>query len=379
MAKRPKSATESKSESAAGPKPKGGGMRILTFLLALYAAVMGTLAFSKGGSGATKEAGKDGMDVRFASESRQIRSDVQADIKDGLAKAKELCALEAKKVATEVAIARTMKDAIVGQGEAAAQAFAKRSEVLDAKIDDAAKESTLLKETVATLGVDIRDLKSRPVAASGHGQPPKDPDDSPVPAKPVPPIPGPEKPVDEKPAKTPEEIAADKAKVRALIADLLAGLAANDVEKVFSTCLKLANMGDLEAVPSLTRVLKEFKDPYGRTSAANALGRLHACDAIPALIVAIGDKDNTVSVTACKAITAITGFDMKISGDPSRKEKNEAKELCTKWWKENESKVRERLDQPVGGAPPPPPPGGDPAKPPADGDKPDAGMADGVK
>ena len=366
MARRSKSTTD-QSETAPAPAKSGGGMRILTLLLALYGAAMATLAYSKAGSGGTGggDAGKDGLDARFAKEASTIRSEVLADIKEGVSKAKELCALEGKKAAVEAATARTMKEALEGQGEAAAQAIAKRSEVLEAHIDDVTKDSTLLKETVATLGVEVRDLRSRPMAA-GPGPAPRDP--APV-VKPPTSVPGAVEPPAAPVGPTPEELAANKEKVRALIAEL----DSPDVGKVFTACSKLGKFGDLEAVPQLMKVAKEHKDPLARSAALSALGKLHACDAVPVILAAMLEKDASVMLMAGQAFGQISGLDSGLSGDASRKDRNEAKDRWTKWWTQHETEVRDRLKQPAGAGAQPVPSGGGAVPVPPGGAAPDAG------
>ena len=87
---------------------------------------------------------------------------------------------------------------------------------------------------------------------------------------------------------TPEQIAAAKEKAKNAIADLASG----DIAKIVAACTVLGKSGELEAVEPLVKVLKEAKDSFARGSAANALGSLHACDAVPALIAAFMDKDD---------------------------------------------------------------------------------------
>lgn len=363
MASRSKSATDAKGEPTGALKKSGGGLRIVTLLLALYGAAMGTMAYSRSGSGSHGgsgggDAGKDGLDDRLAKQASAIRSEVQADLRDAVAKAKELCALEGKKAATEAATARTMKEAIEGQGEAAAQAIAKRSEVLEAHIDDMTKDTTLLKDTVASLGVEVRDLRQRPAAAGGAPAP-RDPV---APVKPVAPAAGPVEPVPAPTGPTPEQIE----KARTLVGDLVSP----DVGKVFTACSKLGQLGVLEVVPALMKVAKEHKDPLARSAALSALGKLHACDAVPTILGAMLEKDASVMLMAGQAFGQISGLDSGLTGDASRKDRNEAKDKWTKWWTQHETEVRERWKQPVGAAP-----AGDPAG----GPPPDAGKPDPAK
>ena len=369
MAIRSGSASESRGESA-GARAKGGGMRVLTLVLALYGAGAGTVALlkGKGGGGDAGGPSKDGLDARFAAHASALRTEVKADLDRAVAKDKEAVAVEAKRAAEARDAARTMKESIEGRGEAAAQAVARRSEVLDARIDDVTTEAKSLKEALATIDAAIADLKSRPVGtAPSRLKPPVAPTVTP-PVNPPPGARGAEPPT----GPTPEEIAKNKEKVRALIKELLEGLAANDVNRVFQSALKLGNLGDLEAVEPLMKVAKEFKDPYGRNACTLSLGRLHACDAVPLLLEMFLEKDNSVVLQAAQSFTKISGIDSGLSGDASRKDKNEAKDRGQKWWKDHEAEVREKWGQsknapPPGGAPPP-------AEPPAPAPDPVPGM-----
>src|SRR5262249_37840620 len=139
-----------------------------------------------------------------------------------------------------------------------------------------------------------------------------------------------------------EQMAAAKEKVKNAIADLASG----DIAKIAAACTVLGKSGELEAVEPLIKVMREAKDSFARLSAANALGSLHACDAVPALIAAFMDKDDMSAVGAAMAFAKITGIDAGLSGKPSKKERNEATSKATKWWSEHEKEVRERWKQP---------------------------------
>ena len=50
---------------------------------------------------------------------------------------------------------------------------------------------------------------------------------------------------------------------------------------MFAACLLLQSLRILEAVEPLLKVLREYKDPYGRTVAAIRVGNLHAASEVP--------------------------------------------------------------------------------------------------
>lgn len=329
-------------------KPKALGM--VTLLLALYAAGVSTVLLVKGGGsgggGAGKAAAKGDLDPdRIA---RDVQLAVQSDLtratreqKDALRDA--LSRLEVLKSGlqslTETALKRT---------EDVTRTSSQRAEVLDARINDVSQSADGLKSTVDALAVTIKTLESRPAGVAPAGPTPAAPAKPPV-APPGPTPPAPPEPGAPPAGPTPEELAANKAKVKAAIADL----AATDVGKVFDACLLLQRLGDLEAVEPLLKVLREYRDPYGRMAAAKALGGLHACDGVPGLIGAFLDKDPGVFLAASRSFSDITGQDSGLSGDASRKDKNEAKDKWTRWWKEKETEIRARWNQPKADVPPP--------------------------
>ena len=325
----------------------------LTLLLALYAAVMATIAFSRkpagGASGGTTD--DDDLTRRLDRQASRVREEVEDDVKKAVAESKETLA-RAEKRADE---ARSALKAVVDEGTRKAddslRATAARAEVLEDRVKEVAQETGSIKGTLETLAVAVREAGSRPAAAgtpAAVAPQPVKPDKPPVEADPV--TEGP----------TAAELAANKEKLRAAVADL----SSPDIGKVFNACLALAKLKDLEALDPLLKVLKEHKDPYGRMASANALGTLHACDGVGGLIQAFLDKDESVVLSAAQGFSKITGQDTGLSGSPSRKEKTDAKEKWGKWWHEHETEIRARWNQPVQapGAPPAPPPS--PAPPP---------------
>jgi HEAT repeat protein len=324
-------------------------------LVALYAAVMGTLAMKRSGGSSGGGAAVDGDELsrRMDRQASKVREELGDDLKRAVAKAEETLGRAERRLDEARASLKAVVDEGARRAEDSARASAARTEVLEERVKEVADASGALKGTVDGLVTTIKDVGSRPVAptpATPSGTPAPTPkvDKPPVEADPV--TPGPSE----------AEIAANKEKVRAAIADL----ASADIGKVFNACLVLAKLGDLEATEPLIKILKEHKDAYARVAAANAIGSLHACDGVVALVAAFLDKDEGVVLSAARAYSKITGQDTGLSGSPSRKDKVEAKDKWGKWWHDHEKEVRARWNQPAAapGAPPagpgtPPPPG----------------------
>jgi hypothetical protein len=118
----------------------------------------------------------------------------------------------------------------------------------------------------------------------------------------------------------------------------------------FSATYKLKDLKDLRAWQALVDTLKTHKDYYTRLGAATALGELKACDAVSALIDALEDKEDLVQTAAGEALSTITGRESKPLVGLTKKERRAVKDEWGRWWKENETAVRARLNQPASGA-----------------------------
>ncbi|MDJ0975164.1 MAG: HEAT repeat domain-containing protein [Planctomycetota bacterium] len=114
---------------------------------------------------------------------------------------------------------------------------------------------------------------------------------------------------------------------------------------VFTATVKLADLKDLRATQPLIVVLAKHKDFYARLGAATALGTLQAVDAVPALIDALGDKDELVRTAANEALIAITSNDQNFAADMSRNERQKVQRKYRTWFKNNEMELRRKLDQ----------------------------------
>lgn len=325
------------------PKRSGGPLPLLTLVVAVYAAAMATLAWSKGGSGG----GGSGGDVKVPPElqaildenARNLRTSIQKDFKDAVQESKDQVArLDRRLEDGNASILRAVEAAKRSTDETAKRAST-RVELVEDGMKEIASKAAETRTAVEALQSAVRALERR--GPSGPEAPVAPPPAPPTAPPPTPPDPTPEPPPVAK-GPTPEQIAANKEKVRALIA----ALSDSDPSKALPAATRLGEMGDLEAVPPLVKMLKESRDPFARFAAAQALGNLKACDAVPGLIAALSDRDETVFLGSGVALRQITGLDSGLSGDSSKKDRNEAKEKYQKFWRENEDAVRERLQQP---------------------------------
>ena len=325
---------------------------IATAVLAAYAAVVGTVAAlkpassgEKAGGGAGSFQGASALDAELLNEqASKLREEIKGDIKKAIDEATERCAAvgqQAERARVEVAAKTEAANRKADELEKNARA---RFDPIDETTAALTKDVASTKAVLETLTAQVKDLEKRPAAAPGTAP-------APGPAAPAPGVQPPPGPAPTPPGPTPEPALSTKERVKQAIADL------SDArpDKVFAAAVFLGQAGDLEAVDALVKVMKEHKDPFMRTPAAAALGSLHACDAVPALIEAFGDKASEVSVQAGQAFSAITGQDSGLAGGASKKDKNEAKAKWSKWWRENEKTIREKWNQPKTKDGPPPP------------------------
>lgn len=312
-------------------------------LLGLVGAVTGSLAYfggrSGGGGGGAAAGLPDDLDGRLAAHASRLRTEVQEDFKRQVKEAQETLVRAERRIDETRSSVQKVVDDGRRVAENAVRASSNHAETVETKIKEVADQTGKLSTSLDQLQAMVKDLESRPVAAAPRAgavaptpaaPPAKDPDEEPAPAA------GP----------TAEELAAHKAKVDAAIA----ALASPEIGKVFSACVALGKLGDLAAVEPLVKVLKEHKDVFAKTAAATALGSIHACDAVPTLLQAILDRDDGVTLAAALAFGKIAGVDAGMTGSPTRKERNDAREKWSKWWASNEEAVRAKWGQPKGGA-----------------------------
>lgn len=168
----------------------------------------------------------------------------------------------------------------------------------------------------------------------------------PVPTPATPPVPTPSTepaapPVSRTPAVDPKVAAEREAELKKWIEKLKDP----DPSTSFSATYKLKDLKDLRATGPLVETLRTNRDYYTRLGAASALMEFRACDAVPALLDALDDKEELVQTAAADALLAITGHDAKWVPALTKKEKKAKREEWTKFWKENEASVRSRLGQ----------------------------------
>lgn len=306
----------------------------LTLLLALYAAGVTTFLLVRGGKAPAVEApvraaiAEMGTSVerQAALREQQVADALRADL--GRLRAEQAQALT------------RLGDDLKALGEASAagrENLSRRTEQLDGRV-------RAFSEQVAQLQSWLVELKARAerlaeaVARSGEAAPAAAPAPAPAPT----PAPAPGEPA--APAPAPAEPAAPAAPSPAL-EKALAMLADTDPGVAFSGTIELGRLKDLRAVPPLLRALEKHKDFYVRLGAADALRELKACDAVPALIDALLDKDDLVKSSVNVALQGITEHEEPFAPTLPATEIRRVQSLWRKWWKENEAQVRARLGQ----------------------------------
>jgi HEAT repeat protein len=98
-----------------------------------------------------------------------------------------------------------------------------------------------------------------------------------------------------------------------------------------------------DATPKLVRILAKHADAATRSSAATALGALHACDGVLPLADALRDADDGVARAAKAALVEITGFDVPLAEGANAEEREKARAEMLAWWTTHEPEVRARL------------------------------------
>ena len=90
------------------------------------------------------------------------------------------------------------------------------------------------------------------------------------------------------------------------------------------------------------------KDADSSLPAATALGEIQSVEAVPALIEALNDRDDLVRTAASEALHRITGQDFNFVSGLTKNERIRIQKKWRAWWKDHETEVRARLDQPNG-------------------------------
>lgn len=185
----------------------------------------------------------------------------------------------------------------------------------------------------------VKTLASRPVAAAPE-TPAGTPKPQPGAVKPGPAAP----PVPELAPEAPE----DPAVVKKRIEEALVTLDGNDPEKLFPAINVVKKYKVMDGVAKLIKLLSPAPHPdfFTRQAAADALGDLRACDAVPALAETLTDKAIMVSQQANKSLRLITEHDLGLGPQARPAERTRARGDMLEWWSRHEAEVRARLKQP---------------------------------
>ncbi len=190
-------------------------------------------------------------------------------------------------------------------------------------------------EKISAWVEDVRNLAAR--SSAGASVPPPSAPVAPPAAVPPPSV----EPAPRTPAVDPKVAAERDAELKKWVEKLKDP----DPSTSFSATYKLKDLKDLRATGPLIETLRTNRDYYTRLGAASALMEFKACDAVPALMDALDDKEELVQTAAADALLVITGHDAKWVPALTKKEKKAKRDEWAKFWKENESTVRSRLGQ----------------------------------
>jgi TolA-binding protein len=162
---------------------------------------------------------------------------------------------------------------------------------------------------------------------------------------------GPSKP--DKPEETgpavptlPTEEQEDPAEVARQIAKATTDLNSDNPALVWSAINVVRKYQVLDAAPRLIEILQNHKTAAIQKAAAQALGAIQSCDAVPVLADAMTSTDDSLGEVASQAVREITGFDSGMASGDRIKARRKARNAVVAWWRDNEASVRERLGQP---------------------------------
>src|SRR5262245_28505306 len=324
---------------AAGAPPPSPGrrLRVLTLLLALYAAGAATMALMRGGGSESKAAvptpGTDSWNAALDEQARRIRGEVKEDV----AKERHVSEERVARAVKQVEDARDGWKAAVEPGVKRADDVVRnaavRADEMDGKIEDVQRTTSEMRAGVDGLRLAVKELQARPVGVAPASSP------SAGPVKPGEPPP-------DKPPAASGEPAAPAGITKEAVREKIADLSNPETKKVYSAAVFLGKAGDLEAAEPLAKLVREHKDYMVRMTAATALGQLKACDAVPTLLGAFLDKQASVFLAAAQAFAQITGFDAGLAGDSRLRSREDAKSKALQYWAAHEAEIREKLGQP---------------------------------
>lgn len=320
-------------------------MSKLAAILALYAAGVATwwLVDGRGatapGPAAVRVAGGDAGAEQLRLLMTEARRRLRAEIKDMVKDVDlRLSRIESLRKSMDAGLAAT-QEAAEGAAEGSFSKLEEMTQELQAVkaevggLKALAKPLASLEGRVKAFEERIADLEARPLQA----QPPSE--GSARGTKPEPPS-EPERP------KLPTEPQKDPDQVRREREQALRDIRSDDLDVLFPAIEKIREHRVMDAVPRLLEILQSYKDEFGRTAAAAALGRMEVCDAVPALAEALVDKSSLVAQQAHKAIVQITRIDSHLSPTARIRERRSVRNKVKEWWQSHEDEVRARLGQP---------------------------------
>ncbi len=268
----------------------------------------------------------------------------RADVRDAETRLSETIRREAE--TTRTSLQKQIDAGISGVVQQTGGAQASTSSALSAvegrlaayreEADRAAKRIDELDRRVEKMSAwveEVRNLAARSAAPPPSVAAPRPADPQPLPQEPV---------AAPKPPPVDPKVAAEH---EAELKKWIEKLKDPDPSTSFSATYKLMDLNDLRAVPPLIDTLRSNKDYYTRLGAASALGKLHACDGVPALLDALDDREELVQTAAADALLTITGHDAKFVPGLTKKERKTKREEWGKFWKDNEPTVRTRFGQ----------------------------------
>ena len=105
----------------------------------------------------------------------------------------------------------------------------------------------------------------------------------------------------------------------------------------FPAATELGRLGDVMAIPYLSRGLIADKHFLVRRACARSLGNLKAWNSTPMLIQALQDKEAYVAQQASYALQSITAEDWGVTQDQALGERKRRAREAARWWKKNEA------------------------------------------
>jgi HEAT repeat protein len=328
-------ARSSRDADSGAQGPRRGFVPLLTLLLALYAAGAATvLLFRSPQAPPSAVVANVSPELRAVldEQARTLRGEIAGDLKKSVQETKDQVNEAVRRLDERSNALQSLVDAGKRSADGLVKAASTRAEVLEDRIKDLNEKNVDTRGRIDALQLQVRELERRPAAPAVAAAPAPSPEAA---------TPKPPEPAEAPKGPTPEQIAANKERVRTLITAL-----DGDLRGALPAATELGRLGDLDAVDPLVKFL-QHRDIYARQAAADALGALKACDGVPALIQALLDKDPSVAVQAGIALRHIIGLDSGLSAESSRRDRNDARDRALKFWRENETAVRERLGQPA--------------------------------